>query len=220
MRATISATAIFLATVLCPGALCTAGDTFTLPAGSTLRVRLATTLNSKTNQTGDTFTGDVSEPIISGGEEVVPTGSLVEGRIPLLKPPGRAKGIAEMRLTPETITTPGGVKYSIAAALEDAQGSGNSKVKDEEGTLKGPGKSKKEGAVDAGIGAGIGAGAGAIAGGGEGALYGLMIGAAAGAMRNVLKKHKDIVVSQGTELTFTINRAVTARRVVQPADTK
>ena len=98
------------------------------------------------------FTAEVTEPIFNKGEEVVPGGSAVEGRVSFVRPPGRAKGVAEMRLTPEKISVPSGAQYLISAALEGAEGAPDVKVVDEEGTLKGKGKSKKTTAEEAGIG--------------------------------------------------------------------
>ncbi len=213
-RAVLMVTAGFLAAA--PAFFARAADTLTLPAGTTLHVQLTATLSSKVNETGDRFTAQVSEPVFVKGEELIPEGSTVEGRISMIKKPGRAKGVAEMRLTPETITTPDGSQYSISAGLEDAQGAPDVKVKDEEGTLKGQGKSKKGTAVETGVGAGAGAGIGGIADGGTGALEGAAIGAGAAIIHNVLKRHKDIVVPQGTELTFIINRATTAKKVAHP----
>jgi hypothetical protein len=91
-------------------------------------------------------------------------------------------------------------------------------VKDEEGTIKASGKSKKGAAVETGVGAGVGAGAGAIGAGGSGALYGAGIGAAAGLIHTLFKRHKDIILPQGTELTFVIQRTTTAKRVVKPSE--
>lgn len=196
-----------------PALLPCADDTFTLKAGTTLQVRLMTTLNTKTNQNGDPWSGTVEDPIIGHGEEVVPAGSTVEGRVTFVKPPGRATGRAEMRLVAETITTPDGTEYSITAGLEDAQGAAGAKVSGKEGTITGPGKSKKDAAKDAGIGAGVGAGVGAIAAGGTGALYGAGIGAAVVGLRSILKHHKDVVVPQGTELTFVLSRNTTAKKI-------
>ncbi len=218
MKRSVSAfIASFLAALVLP-ALCTsADDAPTIPAGSTLHLTLTTTLSTRTNQNGDPWAGKVVEPIIVGGQEVVPAGSMVEGRVSFVKRPGRARGVAEMRLTPEKITTPdGGMQYPISAGLEEAQGAEGAKVKGEEGTIKGPGKSKKGAAVDTGVGAGVGAGAGAIGAGGSGALYGAAIGAMAGGIHNVLKRHKDFVVPQGTELTFVINRNTTGKKVANP----
>ena len=127
-----------LAVSLFPALAVGAADTLTLPAGSNLNVRLTTTLSTRTNQSGDPWMAQVVEPIISGGEEVVPTGSTVEGRVTYVKPPGRVKGVGEMRLIAESITTVEGTRYLISASLEDAQGAEGAKVKGEEGTIKGP----------------------------------------------------------------------------------
>jgi hypothetical protein len=193
-------------------------ETVTLPAGSTLQVRLMTTLSTRTNKNGDPFSGRVVEPIIYEGAEVVPAGSVLEGRVAFVKQPGRVKGVGEMRLVAETITTPEDVKFTLVAGLEDAQGAEGARVKDEEGTIKGPGKSKKGVAVESGVGAGAGAAVGAIGAGGSGALYGAGIGAAAGLIHTLFKRHKDIILPQGTELTFVIERTTTAKRVVKPAE--
>jgi type IV secretion system protein VirB10 len=185
-------------------------DTITLPAGSELHVQLITTLSSKTNETGDLWTGKVVEPIFGKGGEIVPDGSTVDGHITYVKGPGRVKGKGEMRLMVDSISTPDASKYNIVATLEDAQGT---KVKDEEGTMQGPGKGKKGTAVETGVGAAAGAGVGAIAHGGTGALYGMGIGALAALAHGILKKGKDIVLPQGTEMTFVISRDTTAKKV-------
>lgn len=62
------------------------------------------------------------------------------------------------------------------------------------------------------MGAAAGAGAGAIAAGGTGALYGAGIGMVAGLIHNLHKRHKDILLSQGTELTFVISRDVAGKK--------
>lgn len=209
---------LLLAVTLSAFALC-AEDTLTLPAGTTLQVRLTTTLSTRSSQSGDPFSAKVVEPVFASGEEVIPVGSFVEGRVTYVKEPGRVKSTAEMRLVAETITTPSDVKYAIVAGLEDAQGAEGAKVKDEEGTIKGPGKDKKGTAIDTGIGAGVGAGVGAIAAGGKGSLYGLAIGGLAGLIRGATKKGKDIILPAGTELTFVINRTTTAKRVSANAET-
>jgi len=188
-------------------------ETLTLPAGSTLHVRLETTLSTRINQQGDPFSGRIIEPVTYEDKEVVPAGSILEGRVVYVKQPGRAKGVGEMRLVAEAITTPEEVRYVIVAGLEDAQGAEGAKVKDDEGTIKGP-SSKKGDVAAVGVGAGIGAGVGAIGAGGSGALYGAGIGAAVMGIRSLFKRGKDIILPQGTELTFVIYRTTTAKRDV------
>ena len=137
-------------------------STLTVPAGSTLHVRLTKTLTSKTSKTGDLFTGQVTEPITVNGQDVVPTGSLVDGHVAMVKPSGRIAGKAEMRIVLDHILTPDEVRISMAGSLEDAHGGPcASTAGDDEGTIKGCGKSKKNAAKDAAIAGAIGAGAGA-----------------------------------------------------------
>lgn len=188
-----------------------ADDAITLPAGSELHVELITTLSSKTNETGDLWTGKVVEPIFGKGGEIVPDGSTVDGHVVYVKSSGRVKDKGEMRLIVDSISTPDASKYNIVASLQDAQGT---KVKDEEGTMQGPGKDKKGTAEEAGVGAAAGAGVGAIAHGGTGALYGMGIGAAAALAHGLLKKRKELVLPQGCEMTFVISRDTTTQKVV------
>src|SRR2546426_643058 len=92
MRRPVLRTLLGLAAIAFLAPLASAEDTFTLPAGTTLRGRLTTNLSSRTTETGDRFTAEVTEPIFNKGEEGVPGGSMVEGRGSFVRPPGRAKG--------------------------------------------------------------------------------------------------------------------------------
>ena len=219
-KATIAVAGFLMLTVI-PALLLAADDTLTLPAGTTLQVRLITTLSSKATESGDPWIGRVVEPVFARGQEILPEGSTVEGRVTYVKEPGRTKGVGEMRLVAETLTTPGdqGVRYAIVASLEGAQGAEGVSLKDQEGTLQGPGKSKKDAAKEAGKAAAAGAGVGAMAQGGTGALYGMGIGAVASVIHTLAKHHKDILLPQGTELTFQISRDTTAKKVVHPEGT-
>ena len=186
-----------------------ADDSLTIPGGASLEVELTSTVSTKTSNTGDLFNGKVTEPIFYQGQEVVPENSTIQGHVTFLKPPGRVKGKAEMRLVLDSIRTPDGQNYSVAAALQDAKTPDGVSVKGE-GTVEGPGKSSKSAAKETGIGAAAGAGVGAIAAGGEGALYGAAIGAVVGVVHTLAKHHGDVVLGPGTEMTFSIPRAITA----------
>jgi hypothetical protein len=202
-------TAVILLAVSAALPLTGADDGLTIPAGTSLEVELTSTVSTKTSNTGDLFNGKVTEPIIYQGEEVVPENSTIQGHVTFLKPPGRVKGKAEMRLVLDSIRTPDGQNYSVTAALQDAKTPDGVSVKGE-GTVEGPGKSSKSGAKEAGIGAAAGAGVGAIAHGGTGALYGAAIGAVVGVVHTLAKHHGDVVLGPGTDLTFSIPRTITA----------
>ena len=217
-----------LVAVVFPGPGLAAEGGVILPAGSVLHVRLGTTLTSKTNKPGDPFTGMVDKPVIANGKEIVPEGSLVEGHVVFIKPSKRIKGRAEMRIVLDNVTTPEEVKVSLAGTLEEAEGGPCAKTgSDDEGTVKGCGKSKKDAAKDAALGAAIGAGAGATVGMGSeiecryygncggpgivsGTLYGAGIGAATALIFNIFKHEKEVILLQGMHLTFVINRSVEA----------
>jgi hypothetical protein len=205
-----------------------AEDKVTLPAGTALHVRLTTTLTSKTNQPGDKFTGVVDQPVTADGKTIVPDGSIVDGHVAFIKPSKRIKGRAEMRIVLDDVTTDEDAKYALSGTLEDAQGSPCAKAgSDDEGTVKGCGKSKKDAAKDAAIAGGIGAGAGATVGLGKAndcnyygncggpsmgtdVMYGAAIGAGTALIYNLLKHEKEVVLLEGTHLTFIVNRSVEA----------
>ncbi|MEJ2008357.1 MAG: hypothetical protein P8Z30_09430 [Acidobacteriota bacterium] len=200
-----------------------------LPAGSSLHVRLQTTLTSKTNKTGDKFTGYVEQPVSVNGKEIVPVGSLVDGHVVFVKKSKRIKGVGQMRIVLDDITTENGDEFLLNGSLDEAQGSPCAKAAhDSEGTLKGCGKSAKSALKGAAIAGAMGAGAGATVGMGHeidcryfGACggpsfgadvgYGAAIGAGAALIYNVFKHEKALVLLQGTHLTFIVDRSIQAR---------
>ncbi len=199
-----------------------------VPAGSALYVRLTTTLTDKTNNTGDPFTGEVTKPITANGTEIISAGSMVNGHVAFIKPSGRFKGKAEMRLVLDSIITPDDVTYRLAAGLEEAKGGACAGMKnDDEGTIQGCGKSKKDAMKDAGIAGAMGAGAGATVGlgheidcnyygncGGPGMGadigYGAAIGAGTALIYHFIQHEKHIILVEGTALTFMVNRTSSA----------
>jgi hypothetical protein len=224
--------------ILWPALGLCANDALTVPAGSILHVRLGVTLTSKTNKTGDSFTGTVTEPITVEGQEVVPAGSTVKGHIAFVKPSGRIKGKAQMRIVVDEIVLPeADVKFALTAGLEEARGGPCASTgKDEEGTIEGCGKSKKAAARDAAIGAAIGVGAGSAVGvgseidcryygncGGPGMgtdiMYGAALGAGTALIYDLLKHEKQIVLVQGSDLTFVVHRTTTGERIPQSETT-
>jgi hypothetical protein len=214
-----------------------AAENVVIAPGTILHVKLGTTITSKTNKPGDTFTGVVAQDVLSGSELLVPQGSMVSGHIAYVKRAGRIKAKAQMRIVLDSIITPEEQKIQLSSTLEDAKGGvcGNT-ASDEEGTIVGCGKSKKDAAKDAAIGAAIGAGAGASVGmgqeiecryygncGGPGLggdiLYGAGIGAGTALLYNLFKHQKEIILIQGTELTFVVNRTIETSRLGSPHDT-
>jgi hypothetical protein len=197
-----------------------------IPAGTVLNVRLQTTLTSKTSKEGDKFTGVIDKPVNVAGKEVVPEGSIVTGHVTFAKSSGRIKGTAAMRIVLDEITTPEDNTFATSGTLEDTSGGPCAKPgNDDEGTIKGCGKSKKDAAKDAALGAAMGAGIGATIGlgseidcsyfgncGGPGmgasTLYGAGLGAATALVYNLFKHEKQVVLVGGMHLTFVVNRSI------------
>lgn len=218
MKRTFALTLLTIPIVLALGVVAWAagGEDIALPAGTELVVKLTNTLSNKGSEEGDPWAGKVEEPIFAGGVQVIPPESTVRGRVTFLNPAGRAKGRGEMRLVAETVSTPEHGQFTIVARLQGVDDNKGSKLKDDEGTIEGPGKSAKNAAKEAGIGAAVGAGVGSLADGGKGALFGMAIGAIGGLAHSVAKKHQGVLLPPGTEFTFVLNQTFLTKRITPP----
>ena len=54
---------------------------YELPAGTRIRVRMDTEINSKVSRVNDTFIVRVLEPVMNRGVEMIPKGAIIDGRI-------------------------------------------------------------------------------------------------------------------------------------------
>jgi len=164
----------------------------TIAAGTPIKIRTGTTLSTKTTQSGDSFTGTLTEPIMVEGQVVAPRGSQVEGRVVNSDSGGRVKGVASIsiRLTQLRVGDRS-VEIQTRTIARQAHAT------------------KRKDSAKIGIGAGIGAAIGAIAGGGEGAAIGAASGGAAGTGL-VLATHGDpAVIGAESVLTFKLAAPVT-----------
>jgi hypothetical protein len=166
----------------------------TFPAGTVITVRLASTLGSKTSNTGDHFNATIATPVESDGKVVLPKGTEALGKVVEAVPQGRFKGAAVLRLVLETVT--------LDKDSYDVQTSSVSR------SLKGKGKRT---ATFIGGGAGGGALIGGLAGGGKGALIGAALGAGAGTAGSAYTGEKEIVLPAESALSFTLTEPVTIK---------
>ena len=164
-----------------------------VPKGTVLNVRLTQAIEVDAAQTGMTFKSVLDDPVMIGGQVVVPRGAAVALQAAKVEQAGKMKGSDNITLKANSVSF-GGRKYEIVTTYVESKGSGEGKKT----TRKVAG------------GAGLGAIVGGIAGGGTGAAIGAAAGAATGA----------IMSSQGTEhlklpaetrLQFTLNAAVAVR---------
>lgn len=196
--------------VLCMGPL-SYGASFTVPVGTVLNCRLTRTLTTHLNAAGQTFTATVTEPLMIGGQEAIPVGAVVHGRITSLTRPGRLKGVGSMVLTPETIAMPNGQTFTLKAVLLHAYGAPGARVSGTEGLVKGPNAHKGD-LMEIGIGTGGGTFLGTLVGGLRGGLFGGLIGGGAALVDRLRRRGPNLALPTGTELKFQLTQQLVVLR--------
>ena len=166
-----------------------------VPAGTTIPVILSTTLNSRTNNDGDEFSGSVAAPVLVGGEEAIPKNAPVSGTVVNAKAQGSIKGEAVMTIRLNRITVRG-KGYQIASS---------------EYTASEKGKGKRS-AVMTGGGAVAGALIGGLAGGGKGAAIGAGIGGGGGLAASAGTGGKNVTLPAEARINFQLAEALTIDR--------
>jgi len=147
-----------------------------IPAGTTLTIRIDQHISVKTSHPGDTFTGEVVDPVLAGDNSVlVPKGALVGGVVDISHRRGHFKGrsLLELRLTSLTLN---GTQYPLT-------------TRDLARSKKG--KGRRSTALIAG-GAGMGMLVGGVASGGVGLVVGGLVGGGAGTAAAGLTGNRDI----------------------------
>ena len=167
--------------------------TVTIPADTTLSVRLTEKLSTDHNYTGDTFRATLDSPLVVGGFIIADRGAKVLGRIVKSEKAGRMEGTAELSLTLTQISTTDGQQIDVQT--NDSLRTGPSNT----------GRNIEK----MGGGAALGAIIGAIAGGGKGAAIGAGAGGAAGTGAVLFGHGKAAVVENETRLTFQLSNATT-----------
>ena len=167
-------------------------QTVTIPAGTTLNVRLDETLDSERNQSGDSFSATLDAPLVIDGFVIAGKGSRVEGKIAQAERAGRVRGLSFLSLELTRLKTSDGQRIDIRTDQFSKQGE----------------TSKGDDAKKIGAGAGIGAAIGAIAGGGKGAAIGAAIGGATGAGGVLATRGKAATLPAETRLSFRLSNNV------------
>jgi hypothetical protein len=158
----------------------------TVPAGTTILVRMLDTVDSSKNPPGSRFTAALETNLVVGDTVVVPKGNTVYGRLSEVKQAGRATGSSELQLELTDIVV-GGTAYPLLTSDYQVKGSSSGK------------KTAKRVLGGAGLGAAIGGIAGNA---GKGAA----IGATVGTVGAVVQKGKSVNVPTETLLEFRLQQ--------------
>lgn len=159
-----------------------------IPAGTTLAIRVDQRIRVKTAHRGDRFTGEVVEPVLgSDNSVIVPKGTPVGGVVDEAHKRGHFKGrsILELRLTSLTLN---GASYPLA-------------TRDLAQSKKGKGRRT---AAMIGGGAGLGMLVGGVATGGVGLLVGGLVGGGAGTAAAGATGNRDIDIPAESIVHFTL----------------
>jgi hypothetical protein len=150
----------------------------TIPAGTPLTIRIDQHLGVKSSRAGDTFTGEIVNPVLAGdNRELVPKGTLVGGVVDASHRRGHFKGrsLLELRLTSLTLD---GTQYPLT-------------TRDLARSKKGKGRRS---AALIGGGAGLGMLVGGVASGGVGLAVGGLVGGGAGTAVAGLTGNRDLEI--------------------------
>jgi hypothetical protein len=148
-------------------------------------------ISSETAQPGDTWTGQVKEPVVVGTAAPIPAGSIVRGVITGSE--AAQRGNRAFLVLSVTSITVAGKEYSVAAGTDSI--------------IAGSPRARNLGAIAGGTAAGALIGK-AVSGSGKGALIGGLLGGAAATGAVAKSKGYQVVLKPGTELTFTVDRSV------------
>ena len=169
----------------------------TIQAGTNLAIRIDQRISVKTSHAGETFTGEVVEPVVDpSGNAIVPKGAQVTGVIDEAHKRGRFKGasVLELRLTTMTLN---GTAYQLRTA---------------DLTQRKKGKGKRSAALIGG-GAGLGMLIGGIASGGTGLLIGGLAGAGAGTAGAGLTGNRDLDLPAESVVHFKLSQDLVVQGV-------
>ena len=163
----------------------------TLPAGTSIPIRITQTLDSASTQTGDKFTGEIASDLIEDGMVVLPQGTQVTGHVDAAQDAAHFKGSSLLTLSLTSISRHG-ERIDVATDSFSKQGEGRG----------------KNSAEKVGGGAAIGAILGGILGGGKGAAIGAAAGGGVGAGANGVTRGQQVQIVSETVVRFRLTNAI------------
>lgn len=164
----------------------------TIPADTSLLVRMIDGVDSSKNKVGDVFHASLEAPLVVGETVVAPKGADVYGKLAQAKEAGKISGGAELTLELTGVSINGSI-LPVDSTTYDVAGKGRG----------------KQSAGRIGGGAALGAIIGGVVGGGAGAAIGAGVGAGAGTAVQLSTHGEQIRIPSETLLEFKIEHPVT-----------
>lgn len=166
----------------------------TLPAGTTLRLDLKSSVASDTSKVEDTVRAALRQAVVINGETVLPAGTELVGTVTDVARSGRVKGRARVAYRFSSLRHDS-ERYDIQTATIAHEAAAT----------------KKKDATKIAIGAGAGAALGAILGGGSGAAKGAAIGGGAGTGAVLATRGDEVRRGPGADVTTRLTAPLTVR---------
>lgn len=188
---------------------------YEIKAGTTIPLKLTSTINTKGSSVGDRIYLETAVPVTSEGRVIIPAGSFVAGTVTQIARAGRVKGRAELYLRFDSLTLPNGVSRDFRSRPGALDGDADASLDRKEGTIRGDsdkgGDARKVGEATA-AGASVGAIGGVISGRpGMGVGIGAAGGAAAGLAGVLLSRGPDVTLPKGTVFEMVLDRTLRFR---------
>jgi hypothetical protein len=161
----------------------------TIPAGTTLNVKLLSNLASNTSHIEDAVKGSITRPVVVDGTTALPDGTSISGSVTQVSESGRVKGRASIGFKFDRLSV-GSETHRIQTATVTREAAAD----------------KKSDVKKGGIGAGLGAVVGGVIGGGKGAAIGAVAGGAGTVMAT---KGDEIELPAGTVVTVHLQEPLT-----------
>jgi hypothetical protein len=170
-----------------------------LAEGTAIHTRLDREISSRENGIGTVFTAQVDRDVVQNGRVIIPTGSVVHGRVTHADYGRRISGHASLRLLADEVVLPDGTRYYLSAIPSMTARSTGTRVNGE-GTIQ-TRDNPKTLATQYGIAGGAGAATGAVLGGPTGAIVGTGIGVGV-ITAHFLINRQVAVLPAGSSITF------------------
>ena len=166
----------------------------TVPAGTTLRLDLKSSVASDTSQVEDTVRAALRQAVVVNGQTVLPAGTELVGTVTDVARSGRVKGRARIAYRFSSLRHDS-ERYDIKTATIAHEAAAT----------------KKKDATKIAVGAGAGAAIGAILGGGSGAANGAAIGGGAGTGAVLATRGDEVRRGPGADVTTRLTAPLTVR---------